>query len=109
MDIMQIKIIKAEWDLRAKTKFLRVDGIIMVDSFDDEVIAEQDEEHAINEKVMTINIIINPGSGPKQRQPSPFHFVRMTDGDEPWTHVQAKDSRGTSVTYPITKIAIAGT
>jgi len=108
MDIMQIKIIKAEWDLRAKTKFLRVDGIIMVDSFDDEVIAEQDEEHVTNEKIITINIIINPGSGPKQRQPSPFHFVRMTDGDEPWTHVQAKDSKGASVTYPITKIAIAG-
>ena len=39
MDIMQIKITKAEWDLRAKTKFLKVEGIIMVDAFDDEVIA----------------------------------------------------------------------
>ena len=107
MDTMQIKITKAEWDLRAKTKFLRVDGIVMVDAFDDEVIAEQDEEHEHNEKILTINIIINPGSGPKQRQPSPFHFVRMTDGDEPWTHVQAKDSRGASVNYPITKISIA--
>ena len=44
MDTMQIKITKAEWDLRAKTKFLRVEGIIMVDAFDDEVIAEQDED-----------------------------------------------------------------
>ena len=109
MDIMQIKIIKAEWDLRAKTKFLRVEGIVMVDSFDDEVIAEQDEKHVTNEKIITINIIINPGSGPKQRQPTPFHFVRMTDGDEPWTHVKVKDSSGESVTYPITKISIAGT
>ncbi len=107
MDTMQIKIIKAEWDLRAKTKFLRVDGIVMVDAFDDEVIAEQGEEHEHNEKILTINIIINPGNGPKQSQPSPFHFVRMTDGDEQWTHVQAKDSRGANVTYPITKISIA--
>lgn len=73
----------------------------MVGAFNDEVIAEQDEEHVANE-----HIIINPGNGPKQRQPSPFHFVRMTHGDEPWTHVQAKDSRGTSITYPITKISI---
>ncbi len=107
MDTMQIKITRAEWDLRAKTKFLRVEEIIMVDAFDDEVIAEQDEEHVTNEKILTINIIINPGNGPKQRQPSPFHFVRMTDGDEPWTHVQAKDCRGASVNYPITKISIA--
>lgn len=107
MDTMQIKITKAEWDLRAKTKFLRVDGIVMVDVFDDEVIAVQDEEHVTNEKILTINIIINPSGGPKQRQPAPFHFVRMTDGDEPWTHVQAKDSSGTSVNYPITKISFA--
>jgi len=39
-------------------------------------------------------------------QPSPFHFVRMADGNEPWTHVQAKDNREASVTYPITKISI---
>ena len=54
METLKIKITKAEWDLRAKTKFLRVDGIIMADSFDDEVIAEQDDEHAINEKILTI-------------------------------------------------------
>ncbi len=28
----------------SENKFLRVDGIVMVDTFDDEVIAEQDEE-----------------------------------------------------------------
>ena len=107
MESLNIKITKAEWDLRAKTKFLRVDGIVMVDSFDDEVIAEQDEDHAVAEKILTINIIINPSGGPKQRQPLPFHFVRMTDGEEPWTHVQAKDGSGTSVNYPITKISFA--
>ena len=107
MDTMQIKITKALWDLRAKTKFLRVEGIIMVDAFDDEVIAEQNEEHVTDDKILAINIIINPGSRPKQKQPSPFHFVRMTDGDEPWTHVQAKDNRGASANYPITKISIA--
>ncbi len=79
----------------------------MVDAFDDEVIAEQDEKRVTNEKILTINFIINPGREPKQRQPSPFHIVRMIDGSEPWTHVQAKDSRGASVTYPIAKISIA--
>ena len=44
----------------------------MVDAFDDEVIAEQDEKHVTNENILTINIIINPGSGPKQMQPLPF-------------------------------------
>ena len=77
----------------------------MVDAFDDEVIAEQDEKHVTNENILTINITIIPGKEPKQRQPSPFHFVRMTDGSEPWTHVQAKDNRGASVTFPITKIS----
>ncbi|MBC8548022.1 MAG: hypothetical protein H8D23_00085 [Candidatus Brocadiales bacterium] len=107
MESIKIKIIKAEWDLRAKTKFLRVDGIVMVDSFDDEVIVEQDEDHVSDEKILSINITINPSGGPKQRQPLPFHFVRMTDGEEPWTHVQANDRSGTSVNYPITKIAYA--
>lgn len=107
MDTIKIKITKAEWDLRAKTKFLKVDGLIMVDSFDDEVIAEQAEGPGLNEKILVINIKINSSGGPLQRQLLPFHFVRMTDGDEPWTHVQASDSSGASVTYPITKISFA--
>jgi hypothetical protein len=107
MESIKIKITKAEWDLRAKTKFLRIDGLVMVDSFDDEVIAEQDEDHVLNEKILTINIAINPSGGEKQPQPLPFHFVRMTDGNEPWTHVQAGDRSGTSVKYPITKISFA--
>ncbi|MGR3293298.1 MAG: hypothetical protein ACUZ9M_04690 [Candidatus Scalindua sp.] len=93
--------------MRAKTKFLRVDGPVMVNSFDDEVIAEQDEDHVGNEKILTINITINPSGGEKQPQPLPFHFVRMTDGEEPWTHVHATDRSGTSVNYPITKISFA--
>ncbi len=107
MDSIKINISKAEWDLRAKTKFLRVDGLVMVNSFDDEVIAEQDEVHVENEKILTINISVNESSGPKQPHPTPFHFVRMTDGEEPWTHVQATDRSGTSVSYPITKISFA--
>lgn len=90
-----------------KTKFLRVNGLVMVNSFDDEVIAEQDEDHVDNEKILTINITINPSGGEKQPQPLPFHFVRMTDGEEPWTHVHATDRSGTSVNYPITKISFA--
>ena len=107
MESIKIKITKAEWDLRAKTKFLRIDGLVMVDSFDDEVIAEQDEDQVLNEKILTINIAINPSGGEKLPQPLPFHFVRMTDGNEPWTHVQAIDRSGTSVKYPITKISFA--
>ena len=107
MESIKIKIIKAEWDLRAKTKFLRIDGHVMVDSFEDEVIAEQDEAYAENEKILTINVTVNESNGPKQPHPTPFHFVRMTDGEEPWTHVQARDHSGTSVNYPITKISFA--
>jgi len=107
MESIKIKITKAEWDLRAKTKFLRIDGLVMVDSFDDEVVAEQDEGHVENEKILAINITINPSGGEKQPQPLPFHFVRMTDGNEPWTHVQARDRSGTSINYPITKISFA--
>ncbi len=107
MKSIKISITKVEWDLRAKTKFLRVDGLIMVDSFSDEVIAEQDEVHSENEKILTINITVNPSDGPKQPHPAPFHFVRMTDGIEPWTHVHATDGSGTSVNYPITKISFA--
>jgi len=107
MESIKIKITKAEWDLRAKTKFLRIDGLVMVDSFDDEVAAEQDEGHVENERILAINITINPSGGEKQPQPLPFHFVRMTDGNEPWTHVQARDRSGTSINYPITKISFA--
>ena len=107
MESIKIKIIKAEWDLRAKTKFLRVDGHVMVDSFEDEVIAEQDETQVENKKVLTINVTVNESNGPKQTHPAPFHFVRMTDGEDPWTHVQATDRSGTSVNYPITKISFA--
>jgi len=107
MYTMKIKITKADWDLRPKTKFLRVEGLVMVDSFDDEVIAEQAEEPGSNEKILKIDITVNPSGSPKQRQPLPIHFVRMTDGKEPWTHVQATDSSGASVTYPITKISFA--
>ncbi len=107
MESIKINITKAEWDLRAKTKFMKVDGLIMVDSFKDEVVAEQDEDHVENENVLTINIKVNPSDGPKQPHPAPFHFVRMTDGNEPWTHVHATDGSGTSVNYPITKISFA--
>jgi hypothetical protein len=107
MYTMKIKVTKAEWDLRPKSKILRVDGLVMVDSFDDEVVVEQSEEPGPNEKILKIDITVNPSGGQKQRQPSPFHFARMTDGEEPWTHIQAADSSGTSVTYPITKISFA--
>tara|TARA_B100001964_G_scaffold120841_1_gene134227 strand:+ start:1397 stop:1720 length:324 start_codon:yes stop_codon:yes gene_type:complete len=107
MESIKINITKAEWDLRAKTKFLRVDELVMVNPSEDEVIAEQDEAHAENEKIITINITVNESNGPKQPHPAPFHFVRMTDGEEPWTHVHATDRSETSVNYPITKISLA--
>ncbi|MCP4270308.1 MAG: hypothetical protein GY777_32830, partial [Candidatus Brocadiaceae bacterium] len=63
MESIKINITKAEWDLRAKTKFLKVDGLVMVNSFKDEVIAEQDEAHAEDENILTINIIVNESDG----------------------------------------------
>ncbi|MCP5003522.1 MAG: hypothetical protein GY941_06145 [Planctomycetes bacterium] len=107
MYTMKLKVTKAEWDLRPKSKILMVDGLVMVDSFDDEVTAEQHEEPAIDKKFLQINIVVKPSGGPKQRQPLPFHFARMTDGQEPWTRVQVTDCSGTSVVYPLTKISFA--
>ncbi|GJQ60236.1 MAG: hypothetical protein D8M57_10705 [Candidatus Scalindua sp. AMX11] len=107
MHTMKIKVTKAEWDLRPKSKILRVDGLVMVDAFDDEVSAEQHEEPELDKKILKITVTVNPSGGPKQRQPLPFHFARMTDGKEPWTHVQVTDGAGTNVSYPLTKISFA--
>ncbi len=107
MHTMKIKVTKAEWDLRPKSKILRVDGLVMVDSFDDEVTAEQHDDPGTDEKILKIEITVKPSGSPKQRQPLPFHFARMTDGKEPWKHVQVTDSSGTTVTYPLTKISFA--
>ena len=107
MHTMKIKVTKAEWDLRPKSKILRVDGLVMVDSFDDEVAVEQSEDPGLDEKILKLTVTVNPSGGPKQRQTLPFHFARMTDGMERWKHVQVTDNSGTTVTYPLTKICFA--
>ncbi len=82
--ILVIILQNAEWNLRAKTKFLKFNGLVAINSFEDEVIAKQDEAKV-----------------------APFHFRRMTDDEESWTHVQATYCSRTSVHYQTTKISFA--
>lgn len=98
-----VKIVKAEWDLIPKTQFLRVEGHVMVDSFNDKPIASVAEPQGLNPNVLVIDIIVERSGGPMKPQPSPFHLTEMTMGNESWTHVQVRYGAETD-TMPITKL-----
>ena len=102
-----VKLIRADWDLRPKTKFLTIEGYVMVESPNDEVIAEIAVPPGINPKILLIRVTVKPSKGPKKPQPVPFYLSEMTQGDEPWTHVQVLFD-GKSDTMPITKLIWAG-
>lgn len=98
-----VNIIKAEWDLRPKTKFIRVDGTVMGQSFDDTVEVDRAEPQGINPNIFLLTASLVPSGGPIKPQPVPFYFADVTLGDEPWTHVQVVFD-DTSAALPITKI-----
>ncbi len=60
-----------------KTKFLKADWLVTIYSFKDEVIAKQDDAKT-----------------------APFRFIRMTDDEESWTHVQAIVAGQASIIRP---------
>lgn len=98
-----VAITKAEWDLRPKTKFIRVDGMVMGESFDDIVEIERAEPQGINPAVLLLNASLLRSGGPVKPQSVPFFFADITFGDEPWTHVQVNFD-DVSATLRITKI-----
>ncbi|HET6890080.1 MAG TPA: hypothetical protein VFH31_03180 [Pyrinomonadaceae bacterium] len=98
-----VKIVKADWDLVPKTKFLRVEGHVVVDSFNDKVMASIAEQQGINPNILLINITVKPSGGPMKPQPSPFHLAEATMGNESWTHVQVTYGAETD-TMPINKL-----
>ena len=108
-----ITIAKAEWDLRHKTKLIHVEGSVFVkSSFADVNVKENNvKENAsppindpIKDKILLLNVSIENDDGPMKVQPSGFHFTAMTQGDEPWTHVQVI-SGDESTTIPITVLS----
>ena len=67
--------------LKVKIQDFQVKGFGIVDFFDDELVVEQSEESGPNEKILKVDRIVNPSGGQKHRQPLPFYFAGITDGD----------------------------
>ena len=87
----RVKVLEAEWDLRPKTKFLRVKGYVLTDS-GDEVIAKIKKPPGIKDKFLLINLEIKASEGLtvpfSTKVPVPFYFRKMAYGHEPWEEVQ---------------------
>jgi len=89
-DTYGIKLIKADWDLVPKTKFLRIHGLAWVETFDDVLTAEVADSGGINEKVLLIHVSREQAAdGLRKPQPAPFWLTVPTTGHEVWTEVQA--------------------
>ncbi len=107
MTIKSIKITNVIWDKRPKTKFLIVEGIAQVQSFTDTVIIKVSEPQGINQNILLLDANIVSNQGPIKPQPVPFYFKIMTNGDEPWTHVQISDGNSNDMS-PITILSWNG-
>lgn len=101
---MELKITKAEWDLRPKTKFLRVEGEVIVNSYEDTVSIRIKDLQGVNPNILILEVIVESNGGPMKPQPSPFHFSHMTTGIEEWKEVQVISGSG-SDTMLITKLS----
>jgi hypothetical protein len=101
-----VRIVRAEWDMRPKTKTMIIEGHVMVESPDDTVEPQIADSDPINEQILLIELVIKSSNGPKKPQPIPFYFPHYTTGHEPWTTVEvvSPDSKDTS---PITKLTWA--
>jgi len=85
---MTIKITKAEWDLRGKTKFLRIEGEVGVNSPFDKVEVSHPEAIGISPHIAVCHVTVIDSNGPMKPQPLLFQEVFVTIGDEGWTHLQ---------------------
>lgn len=97
----EIKVTFAEADLRPKTKFLRVQGTVMVESFQDSIEIDRAEPPGFNPSILLLNLIIIESNGPKKIQPKPFYYSEILLENSSYTHVQIVHDEE-SVTYPIT-------
>ncbi|MEJ1340234.1 MAG: hypothetical protein RPU52_10125 [Candidatus Sedimenticola sp. (ex Thyasira tokunagai)] len=107
MSVKSLKITEASWDKRPKTKFLRVEGTVEVNSFEDMVNVSIAEPQGINENILLLNVEVASSDGPMKPQPAPFYFRHMTHGAENWTHIQVANG-DESDTSPITVYEWAG-
>ena len=99
-----IRITRAELDLRGKTKFIHVNGLVMADSFDEEVTVSKfvggDEQN-----LLVLEVDVTNNRGPKKRQFIDFDYSEaLFDGHgNKWTHVQVTtDNWAYSDFMPIT-------
>lgn len=107
MNMQLIKVTAATWDKRPKTKFLIVEGIVVVQSPEDTVNVSIAEPGGINDAILLLKVEVIGSNGPQKPQPAPFFFRHMTTGLEKWTHVQVVNDQG-SDTSPITVFEWAG-
>lgn len=101
-----LKLTKAEIDCRHKTPFIHVEGQIIVESYEDEVVVVVAEPQGFNPSTLLLNVVVHESNGPKKPQPATFDFREVMTGNEAWTHVQA-ESKYESDTLLITKLVWA--
>lgn len=98
-----VTITKATWDLRPKTKFIHIEGSAFAKSYSANIIIDRSTSPPFNDKILLLEASIENDDGPMKVQPIPFHFSDVTNGDEPWTHVEIVCGEETA-TFPITKL-----
>lgn len=97
-----IAINKAELDMRGKTHFLRIEGTVEVESFEDEVAIEYKGFSGINPLIPIFEIIVTPSNGPKKIQPAAFSTSQaLLAGGENICEVQVITGAD-SITSPLT-------
>jgi len=101
-----VRLYSAEWDLRPKTKFLRIAGAVTVQSPQDDVQVEKDPMGGFNPTIFVLRISVTPSGGPVKPQPMPFYFIEETTGTEGYLSVQAR-AGAESDTIPITILEYA--
>ena len=91
---MSIKITSVQWDRRPKTKFLTIEGVVHVESYEDSVEVSFSNPQGVNGTIALFDLEVKSSNGPKKPQLAPFRFQHMTLGSEEWTEVQVKSKNG---------------
>lgn len=87
----EVKVTLAEWNLRPRTKFLKVEGYVTVSAPTDKVTAKLNTAPGgLNVKIALVDVVVTPGGGPAKSLRAPFRLMCRTKGTEPWNQVQAR-------------------